>query len=80
MQLLSIRPEPPGRGNTLARFDVQMDGLRLYNLALKQTSGGHRVFAPSAFGSSAATFTHETSAALVALALGELGQYERRAA
>lgn len=71
MQILSIRPATPG-GNTIARFDVQMDGMRLYNIALKQTGGGPRVFAPSAFGSSVATFTHEMNAALVALALGEL--------
>lgn len=72
MQILSIRPEPPGRGNLVARFDVQMDGMRLYNLALKQTGKGLRVFAPSAFGSAVATFTPETAAALIALAQGEI--------
>lgn len=71
MQILQIRRQPPG-GNLLARFDVQLDGMRLYNLVLKQTGGGPRVFAPSAFGCAVATFTHETNAALVALAMGEL--------
>jgi hypothetical protein len=77
MQILSIRRQPPG-GSLLARFDVQLDGMRLYNLALKQTGGVPRVFAPSAFGSSVATFTHEMNAALVALALGELRQHDER--
>lgn len=71
MQIIALRRQPPG-GNTIARFDVQLDGLRLFNLALKQTGTGLRVFGPSAFGSAAVTFTHETSAALIALALGEL--------
>lgn len=71
MQIIQIRRQSPG-GNTLARFDVQLDGMRLFNLALKQTGAGYRVFGPSAFGSSTVTFTHETSAALVALALGEM--------
>lgn len=80
MQILSIRPEPPGRGSTLARFDAQLDGLRLYNLALKQTGAGYRVFAPSAFGSAAATFTPEIAAALIAAALGEIRHDDKRAA
>lgn len=79
MHILEIRPEPSGRSNTLARFDVQLDGMRLFNLALKQTANGFRVFAPSAFGSAAATFTPETSAALVALAIGAM-RLDRHAA
>lgn len=80
MKILSLRPVPPG-GNTVARFDVQLDGMRLYNLSLKQTGCGPRVFAPSAFGSAVATFTHEINAALVAMAMGELDQNaERKAA
>ncbi|WP_432344792.1 hypothetical protein WMC41_16165 [Shinella yambaruensis] len=72
MNIISIRPAPPGSGKLVARLDVQLDGLRLYNLSLKQTGCGPRVFAPSAFGSAVATFTHEINAALVALAMGEL--------
>lgn len=75
--VLAIRPVPSGAGRTVARFDVQLDGLRLFNIALKQTDGGHRVFAPSAFGSAVATFTHETSAALIDAVLGELRHHER---
>lgn len=78
MHIIEIRPERSG-GHTLARFDVQLDGMRLFNLALKRTASGHRVFAPSAFGAAAATFTPELSAALVALAMGEIAD-ERRAA
>lgn len=80
MKILAIRPEPPGRTNTLARFDVEMDGIRLFNLALKRTGAGLRVFAPSAFGSAAATFTHETSAKLIAAAMGEMHHDEHHAA
>lgn len=72
MHIISFRPETPGRGNTLARFDVQLDGMRLFNVALKQTASGYRVFGPSAFGSSAVTFTPETASALVAAAIGEM--------
>lgn len=75
MRILDMRPKPPG-GNTLARFDVQMDGMRLFNLTLKKTGAGIRVFAPSAFGSAAITFTPDVSEALVALAMGEIRHNE----
>nr|WP_299503210.1 hypothetical protein [uncultured Rhizobium sp.] len=57
-----------------------MDGMRLFNLSLKRTGAGLRVFAPSAFGSAAATFSHETAAALIALASGEIDRHDRSAA
>jgi len=79
MKILSIRPDPGG-GSVVARFDVQMDGMRLFNLSLKRTGAGLRVFAPSAFGSAAVTFTPEISAALIALALGEIAQNDSIAA
>lgn len=77
MQILEIRPEPPGRSSTVARFDVQLDGLRLFNLALKRGPNGYRVFAPSAFGCAAATFTHEIAGALIDAALGEIADEHR---
>jgi len=80
LQIISIRPEPPGRGSTIARFDVQLDGMRLFNLALKRTGNGYRVFAPSAFGSAAATFTPEFSSALIAVVMGEIRQHDQHAA
>lgn len=80
MVILSIRPEPPGGGNTIARFDAQLDGLRLYNLKLAKTANGYRVFAPSAFGAAAATFTHEVASALIEAALGEINRYDATAA
>lgn len=78
MQILNIRPESPGRGSTLARFDAQLDGMKLYNLALKRTANGYRVFGPSAFGSAVVTFTPETGTALVAAALGEIAEHDER--
>lgn len=80
MHIISIRPEPPGR-NAIARFDVQLDGMRLFNLALKHTASGYRVFAPSAFGSAAATFAPDVSEMLVRAArgaLGEIRQHDRQ--
>jgi hypothetical protein len=80
-RILDIRPAPPGAGNLRARFDVELpDGIRLFNLALKQTPSGWRVFAPSAFGSATATFTREQAAQLIAaahIALGETHQHDR---
>lgn len=78
MQIISFRPAPPGGDKTIARFDVRLDGMRLYNLSLKRTGAGLRVFAPSAFGCAAATFSHETAAALIALATGEIDRHEQR--
>lgn len=71
MQIIAIRPRIGG-GNTIAHIDVQMDGLRLFNLALKKTGSGYRIFAPSAFGSSVATFTRDTASQIVDAALGEI--------
>lgn len=72
MHIISLRPAPPGSGKLVARFDIQLDGMRLYNLSLKQTGVGLRVFAPSAFGSAAVTFTPEFASELIALASGEI--------
>lgn len=73
MKILSLR-RPFEGGNTIARFDVQLDGLRLYNIALKRTGAGLRVFAPSAFGAAAVTFTPETATAIIEAALGEIAR------
>lgn len=78
MHIISIRPAPPGSGNTLCRFDVQLDGMRLHNVSLKRTGSGLRVFAPSAFGCAAVTFTPEIAAELIALASGEITTHEYR--
>jgi hypothetical protein len=74
LQVLSIRPEPPGFGSTIARFDVALsDDLRLFNLRLsKRASGGYAVFSPNALGRRVATFSQPlvdkiASAALAAL-------------
>lgn len=74
MQILAIRPEAGGR--TLARFDLQLvDGVRLYNLKLtERPDGSRRVFAPSAFGSAAATFTTEIAEQIVRAASDALGE------
>lgn len=69
MKILSIRPASPGGGGLRARVDVETPaGIRLFNVAIKETPQGWRAFAPSAFGSAAATFTHEIAAEIVAAA------------
>lgn len=83
-RILDIRPAPPGAGSLRARFDAELpSGIRLFNLALKQTPSGWRVFAPSAFGSAAATFTREQAEQIVAaarIAFGETPQHDRNSA
>jgi len=77
-KILDIRPALGGAGTLRARFDAEIDGgVRLFNLALKQSTGGWRVFAPSAFGSAAATFTRDQAAQLVDAALTALGETRR---
>lgn len=75
MKILSIRPALPGGGNVRARVDVETPaGIRLYNIAIKETPNGWRAFAPSAFGSATATFTHDVAAQIVDAARKELGE------
>lgn len=71
MEIIDIRPE--AGGNTLARFDVQLRGMRLFNLRLVDGPSGLRVFAPSAFGSPVVTFTQDAATALIAIATKALG-------
>jgi hypothetical protein len=55
-----------------------IDGVRLYNIALKERPDGtRRVFAPSAFGSAAATFTTEIAEQIVRAASVALGENPR---
>ncbi|CAH2409382.1 hypothetical protein [Mesorhizobium escarrei] len=74
MHILNIKPEPPGIGNVIARFDVALtDELRLFGLRLTQrTAGGYAVYAPNAMGRRCATFSEKlvqeiASAAMAAL-------------
>lgn len=77
-KILSVRPAPFGAGErTIAFIDVEIsENLRLYNLALRSTSGGRmRTFSPNAMGKHTATFTPAlaeliTQAAVAALPNG----------
>jgi hypothetical protein len=56
-RILAIHPAPPGVGNVVARFDVEIDDhLRIYNLQLRHTPAGLRTIAPNARGKHAVTF------------------------
>ncbi len=59
MRILSIRPEPPGSGYTVARFNVEMsDDLRLFNCKLVEKPDGRRfVHAPNSGGQRVVTFS-----------------------
>jgi hypothetical protein len=73
LQILDIRPSPPG-STTLARFDLQLnDHLRLYNLGLRQRGNEPaHVTAPNAFQQRVAGFSASFSKALAELALKSL--------
>lgn len=84
MKILSIRSASPGGGNVRARVDVETTaGIRLFNIAIKDTPQGWRAYAPSAFGGATATFTPEVAAQIVAAArsaMGEIRHNDRTAA
>lgn len=80
--ILAVRPVKPGYP-TVAFVDVQLDGLRLFNLRLVRRDSGLRIYAPNAYGSSVATFTQQTAAELVRLAndaIGDIAHNDRNAA
>ena len=84
MQIIEIWPVSSA-GSAIARFHLQMpNGIRMYNLKLSRKPNGQvRVYAPSAFGSSVATFAPETGneiARLALAALGDLSRHDHRAA
>ncbi|MER8743864.1 hypothetical protein NKH54_12340 [Mesorhizobium sp. M1004] len=58
MQILSIRPEPPGAGSVVARFDLELsDQLRMFGLRLVKKPDGHRaIYAPNSGGVRVVTF------------------------
>jgi hypothetical protein len=78
MKILSVRPQ--AGGNTLARFDVELPGgLRLFNVKLVRNANGLRAYAPSEFGSPAATFTRELAIELIeaaSAAYGDIDQHD----
>lgn len=74
MKLLAYRLMPAGSA-TRARVDIETPfGVRLFNVAIKHTDRGWRAFAPSSFGSAAATFTPEFAAQIIDAALDGIGE------
>ncbi|RWO53699.1 hypothetical protein [Mesorhizobium sp.] len=84
MHILSIKPEPPGLGGVIARFDIALsDELRLFGLRLtERAAGGHAVYAANTMGRRSATFSpnlvEQISRAALA-ALKELKPHDRNA-
>ncbi len=78
MQILSLRPVPPG-GKTIARFDIELvPGVKLYDLKLIRGERGYRVFGPAIGGGAAATFAPAIADKLVELALGDVSHNASR--
>ena len=76
MNILSVRRQ--AGGNTLARFDVELPGgLRLFNVKLTRNANGLRVYAPSAFGAAAATFTRELAIEMIEAASAAIGEIDQ---
>jgi len=82
VRIISIRPEAPGGGNTIARFDAEISAdVRMFNLKLvRSRDGSLRVYAPSAYGTNVATFAPELAADLAAEAMKSLGEKTKNAA
>ncbi|RVD40383.1 hypothetical protein EN858_21820 [Mesorhizobium sp. M4B.F.Ca.ET.215.01.1.1] len=75
LNILDIRPEPPGSGSTLARFDLQLTPTcRLFNLKLVDGPRGVRAYAASAFGTNTATFHPDLADDIRRAALAALGE------
>lgn len=73
MEILWIRPLPPGSGNTVARLNVALDcGVRLFGLRLVAKHGKHLLYGPNASGAGVVTFTPELADKIAKLALAEM--------
>lgn len=73
--ILAVRPTPVGAGRTIAHFDVQLTGeVRMFNLKLVRGHRGYRIYAPSAYGSSVATFSPDLSEQLIGAVEAALGE------
>lgn len=59
MRIPHIRPEPPGSGYILARFDIALsEECRVFGLRLVEKPGGRKaVYAPNSGGSRVVTFS-----------------------
>jgi hypothetical protein len=80
MRIISIRAVPPGTGDTVARFDAEISpDVRLFNLKLSGGDRGLRVYAPSAYGTSTATFSRELAGELIDAAIMALGDQPNHA-
>lgn len=85
MHILSIRPEPPGAGSVVARFDIAItDACRLYGLKLVQKPDGRRMtYGPQSGGQRVATFAPPLAKEITraaGVALGGLNAHDRDAA
>jgi len=72
LQILEIRPAPPGDGRyrTLAHFDAELtDSIRIYGMRLLEADNGRRLtYAPSSGGRRFATFAPALIAEITAAA------------
>ncbi|MFK4823772.1 hypothetical protein ACI0FM_03080 [Paenochrobactrum sp. BZR 588] len=74
MKILQIRPVPKGAGNTVARFDVELEnGVKLFRLQLVKTRNGTRVYGPKDDVSHAYSLPIELADQLAILAQKSMG-------
>lgn len=72
MEILHIRPEPPG-SNALARFNLELDnGIKLFGIKIKRRQGRYFVFGPNPGGAGVVTFPPAVVDELTDLVLKEM--------
>lgn len=68
------RPAPTGTARTIAKFTVDLDGIRLFGLFLKELpDGSRRTVAPNIAGSHSATFRRDLAEKITLAASSALG-------
>ncbi|MEF2557593.1 hypothetical protein VQ044_15125 [Aurantimonas sp. C2-5-R2] len=74
MEILAIRPEPPGTpSKRLAIFDAQLTpDIRIFGLKLVETPRGPRVYAPRGGANAVATFAPAFAIELTGAAMAAL--------
>ncbi|QLF70176.1 hypothetical protein FE840_011855 [Peteryoungia desertarenae] len=85
IKILDYRPAEPGRGNAIARLDIEFpSGVRLFHMKLVKTPKGYRVYSPSAFGTPTANFPPSMAEAIIKAAMpfvtGEMTTHDQSAA
>jgi hypothetical protein len=75
MQIYNVRRDYAG-GSIVARFDLQVDGMRVFNIELRRSQRGElRAYAPSPNSRRIVMFDKATELDLIAQAQQQLGAF-----